>query len=102
MASFEKAAKKSDVKPGEGRVVQAGGREVALFNVSGQFYAIDNICPHQGGPLGEGMLDGTEVTCPWHGWSFDVKTGVSTFNPSASVPSLKVKVEGDDIYIAVP
>ncbi len=100
MAQFEKVAKVSDVKTGEGKVVIAGGKEVALFNVGGQFSAIDNVCPHQGGPLGEGMLDGEEITCPWHGWTFNVKNGVCTFNPNASVPSFQVKVEGEDILVA--
>ncbi|MBI4430368.1 MAG: Rieske 2Fe-2S domain-containing protein [Candidatus Omnitrophica bacterium] len=100
MSQFEKVASVTDVKEGEGKVVQACGREIALFNVNGQFFAIDNVCAHQGGPLGEGMLDGEEVTCPWHGWTFNVKNGSCTFNPNASVDAFKVKVEGSDILVS--
>lgn len=57
--------------------VRAGGREIALFNVNGEFHAIDNTCTHEGGPLGEGMVQGTTVSCPWHYAAFDVTTGES-------------------------
>jgi len=100
MAEFEKVAKVSDIGPGEAKVVQAAGHDVALFNADGKFYAIDNVCKHQGGPLGEGMLQGTEVTCPWHGWTYDVTNGQCTMNPGVSVACLKVKVEGDDVHVS--
>ena len=100
MGQFEKVAKVSEVKPGEGKVVVAGGKEIALFNVGGQFCAMDNVCPHQGGPLGEGMLDGEEITCPWHGWTFNVKDGSCTFNPNVSIPVFQVNVEGEDVLIS--
>lgn len=66
-----------DVPPGEGTSVRSGNREIAVFNVDGTFYAIDNTCTHEGGPLGEGSLIGTTVSCPWHYASFDVTTGES-------------------------
>lgn len=100
MAHFEKVVAKSDLKVGEGKVVQTGGREIAIFNVDGNFYAVDNTCPHQGGPLGEGMVDGDTITCPWHGWTFDVKNGSCTLNPNASVSCFEVKVEGEDILVS--
>jgi nitrite reductase (NADH) small subunit len=62
-----KVAKTGDLSPGQGKVFQAEGQTIALFNVDGSFYAIDNTCTHAGGPLGEGGLVGDEVTCPWHG-----------------------------------
>jgi len=62
-----KIAETKDLPPGSGTIVEAGGRTLALFNVDGTFYAIDNTCLHRGGPLGEGDLDDTIVTCPWHG-----------------------------------
>ena len=68
-------AEVGDLQPGECKTVAVGERELALFNVGGKFYATDNVCPHRGGPLGEGTLDGNVVTCPWHGWRFDVCTG---------------------------
>lgn len=93
-----KIARCSEVPPGTGRVLVAGGRVLALFNVGGKFHAVDNTCPHRGGPLGEGHLEGTLVTCPWHGWQFDVRTGSSPRNPHASVRCVKVESEGDDLY----
>ena len=67
-----KVVEVSDFYPGEGKTVQVGERELALFNVAGKFHCVDNVCPHRGGPLGEGTLEGSVVTCPWHGWRFDV------------------------------
>lgn len=67
--------KKTDLPPGTGRVVLVGTREVAVFCVDGDYYALLNECPHVGGPLGEGRLDGSTVVCPWHAWAFDVRTG---------------------------
>ncbi|MBI2541317.1 Rieske 2Fe-2S domain-containing protein [Candidatus Woesearchaeota archaeon] len=101
MPNFVKAANISDLKPGENKTVSVNGTEVALFNVDGQFFAISNTCLHRGGPLGEGMLDGDVVTCPWHGWRFNVKTGVSPVMPNAKVAAYKIKTEGNDILIAV-
>ncbi|OGH56073.1 MAG: hypothetical protein A3G34_13060 [Candidatus Lindowbacteria bacterium RIFCSPLOWO2_12_FULL_62_27] len=75
------------------------GRAVALFNVAGQIYALDNTCPHAGGPLGEGYLEDKTVTCPWHGWSFDVTTGECQNNPDAAAQCLKTTVQGEDVLI---
>ena len=90
MGSLVKVAGVGDLSPGEGKVVHANGREVALFNVDGAFYAIGNTCVHRGGPLGEGILEGDVVTCNWHGWRYDVKSGVSPVNPAARVLSYRV------------
>ena len=93
-------AKTSDLKPGEGKIADAGGKSVAIFNVDGKLHCIENTCCHKGGPLGEGDLDGTTVTCPWHGWQFDVTTGKCLVpNPAASVPSIPVTIEGDDVKV---
>ena len=91
----------SDVPAGEGRVVEAGGRTLALFNVDGAFYAIDNTCAHRGGPLGEGELDGTIVTCPWHGWRWDVKSGANANNPAVKMTCFAVSVEAGDVFVEV-
>ncbi|MBI4163028.1 MAG: Rieske 2Fe-2S domain-containing protein [Candidatus Aenigmarchaeota archaeon] len=96
-----KVASKNDVKSGEGKTVSAGGKEIALFNIDGQFFAIDNTCAHRGGPLGEGMLEGNVVTCPFHGWKFNVQNGSSVMPPGAKVKSFAVKLEGDDIMLEV-
>ncbi|MBI2461390.1 MAG: Rieske 2Fe-2S domain-containing protein, partial [Candidatus Rokubacteria bacterium] len=80
MGKLAKVAEIADLAPGQGRVVEVEGKAIALFNVDGAFYAIDNTCLHRGGPLGEGELDGAVVTCPWHGWCYDVTTGANTAN----------------------
>ncbi len=101
MPNFIKVASISDLKPGENKAVNVNGTEVALFNVDGEFFATTNTCPHRGGPLGEGFLEADVVTCPWHGWRFNVKTGVSPVVPTAKVDTYKVKVEGNDVFVAV-
>ena len=101
MSNFVKVASANDLKPGENKVVNVNGTEVALFNVEGEFFAITNTCPHRGGPLGEGYLEGDAVTCPWHGWRFNVKTGVSPVIPTSKVPTYEVKVEGGDVFVAL-
>jgi nitrite reductase (NADH) small subunit len=103
MADFVKVASKNDLASGEGMVVEVGGNRIALFNLNGEFCALDNTCPHRGGPLGEGMVDTSNMTvqCPWHGWVFNCRTGVSPVNPSARVEAFEVKVEGDDVLVAL-
>ena len=88
-----------DLARGQGRIVDVAGKQLAMFNVDGNYHAIDNTCPHRGGPLGDGMLNGTTVTCPWHGWQFDCKTGQSTMNPTMGVPSFTVTTEGDSVMV---
>ena len=100
MSKFVKVASASELSAGEGRVVDAEGQSIALFNVDGTFSAIDNTCTHVGGPLGEGALVGDIVNCPWHDAGFNVKTGVCTGGPAKSdVKSFPVKVDGDDVLI---
>ncbi|MBI3317472.1 MAG: Rieske 2Fe-2S domain-containing protein [Candidatus Omnitrophica bacterium] len=99
MASYVKVAKKSEIPDQTGKLVQANGKDIALFKVEGKVCALYAHCPHQGGPLDEGGLDGKTVTCPWHGWDFDVTTGVCTFNDSIKQPVFNVKEEGDDVYV---
>jgi nitrite reductase/ring-hydroxylating ferredoxin subunit len=95
-------ARAGDLRPGEGKICEAGGRQIALFNVGGKFSAIENTCCHRGGPLGDGELDGNVVTCPWHGWQFDVTSGRCVApNAQASVPSYPVTVEGDEVRIEI-
>ena len=101
MSNFVRVASTSDLKPGESKVVNANGTEVALFNVDGEFFAINNTCLHRGGPLGEGFLEGDVVTCPWHGWRYNVKTGMNVTIPTAKVETYQVKVEGNEVFVAV-
>lgn len=97
MGEFVRVAGTADVKPGRGIVAEVQGKSLAVFNVDGTFHVIDNTCVHRGGPLGEGDLEGLIVTCPWHGWQFNVVTGECVKNPSAKVSVYQVKVDGSDI-----
>jgi nitrite reductase/ring-hydroxylating ferredoxin subunit len=100
MSKLVKVAETKAVAPGTGKVVDAEGRSLALFNVAGTFHAIDNTCTHQGGPLGEGDLAGEVITCPWHGAQFNVKTGEVLAPPAGKgVQSFPVKVQGDDVLV---
>jgi nitrite reductase/ring-hydroxylating ferredoxin subunit len=89
-----------DIAPGAARAFTIGRYEIAVFNVDGAFYAIENTCPHQGGPLADGWMEGPLVTCPWHGWCFDVRTGKMTLGEFASVPRFELQVRGDDLFVS--
>lgn len=101
MAKFVKVATMTEVPEGATRAVDASGTPVALYNVSGRVYATSNTCPHRGGPLGEGDLNGATVTCPWHAFQFDVATGRCATNPALSVGCYAVRVDGQDILVEV-
>lgn len=101
MPDFVRVASVDDVPPGSGRVVHVNGRAFALFNVDGSFYAVDNICLHRGGPVGEGDLDGAVVTCPWHGFQYDVTTGRNVFDPEVGLETFPVRVADGEVEIAV-
>ncbi len=101
MAQFIKAARCSEIPEGSGKVIEAGGRALALFHANGQFYAIDNACIHQGGPLGEGEVYGTRVVCPWHGWEYDFSTGCNVDDPSMKLACFAVKIDGNDILVEI-
>jgi nitrite reductase (NADH) small subunit len=93
---------RSDVQPGACRSIDVEGIGIALFNVGGTIYALDNTCPHAGGPLGEGTLNGVLVECPWHGWRYDVRTGERPENPDFKVACFPVSVEGEVILVSLP
>ena len=99
MSELFTVASTDELTPGKGLVAEAKGKEIAVFNVDGTFFAIDNTCVHRGGPLGEGDLEGEVVTCPWHSWEFNVKTGQCVNNPSACVKSYPVVLDGQDVKI---
>ena len=101
MPTFVRVCSVSELPPGSCRTVQAGGLAIALFNVDGAFHAIDNTCGHRGGPLGEGTLDGTVVTCPWHGWQWDVTTGANAMGMPQKLRRFETKVEGDGVMVEV-
>lgn len=99
MEEFVTIGKAEDILAGSGFVAEVNGKSVAVFNVEGSYYAIDNTCLHRGGPLGEGELEGEVVTCPWHGWEYNVKTGACINNPSVCVKSYPVLVEGSELKV---
>ncbi|HEY3120388.1 MAG TPA: Rieske (2Fe-2S) protein [Vicinamibacteria bacterium] len=101
MAEFLRAIAAADLPSGQCTEVSVGGKAVALYNVGGTFYATSNLCLHRGGPLGQGMMDGATVMCPWHAWTWDVTSGANTANPGLRIPTYEVKVEGGEVLVSV-
>ncbi len=97
-----KVTRVSQVASGTGTVVSVEGKAIAVFNLGGKFYAIANECTHMGGPLGKGRVEGTTVTCPWHGSQFDVTSGHVTKGPARRpVATYPVRVQGDDVFVVI-
>jgi nitrite reductase/ring-hydroxylating ferredoxin subunit len=101
MVNYQKIANVSDLKPGNAMTVELNGEAIALYNIDGDYYATANTCPHKGGPLGDGSIEQDVVVCPWHGWKFNVKTGISPVASTVKIKTYSVKVEGEDILIEV-
>lgn len=101
MANFVKVCKTTDVKEGSGKSVEINGKAIAVFNVGGKFYAINDVCGHRGGPLSEGELDGNTVICPWHGWRYDVTSGANELVPDLPTEKYEVKIEGEDVLVGL-
>jgi nitrite reductase/ring-hydroxylating ferredoxin subunit len=100
MANLIKIAEVTDVPVGQAAAFTVEGQRIALFNVEGTYYAIADTCTHADGPLSEGEVQGTKVTCPWHGAEFDLKTGAVLGPPAfEGVPSFRVVLEGNDIKV---
>ena len=97
--AFVKVAQASDLSPGQGMTVCVDGKELALFNVAGEFYCIDNECPHRDGPLGEGELEDDTVICPWHAWQISVKTGEVLYQTSTCVATHACKTEEGAVWV---
>lgn len=102
MPDYVKVAAVGDVPPGEMIIVEAGGEEVVIANVDGEFCAFNNSCSHRGGPLGEGILTGEVVECPFHGGQFNIRTGEAvSAPPTEAVKTYPIQIEGDEIKVAV-
>jgi len=99
MSDFQLVAFIEEVPSGSMRAFVVGGRKIAVFHTTEGFFAADNTCPHRGGPLAEGDLIGHEVTCPWHLWSFDVRTGATPVNADMCLVRHEVQVDGDRVLI---
>ncbi|HET9030493.1 MAG TPA: Rieske (2Fe-2S) protein [Candidatus Aquilonibacter sp.] len=100
MPQFVRVGDRDAVAPGSGAAFSVGRFEVAVFNIDGSFYALENACPHQGGPIADGWIEEKTVTCPWHAWCFNLETGRMTLGDFASIPRFEVRVEGDGIFVA--
>ena len=100
MSEFIKACPVSQVKEGEGKLVSINGVPVAIFKFEEDFYAINNVCTHAGGPLCEGHVEDKRVACPWHGWEFDLSTGECRF-PSKNVQTYDTKVDEEFIWVKI-
>jgi nitrite reductase (NADH) small subunit len=96
---FVRAGKVGEIPAGTIQEVHLDGKAVALANVAGRFHAINNSCLHRGGPLGQGPLEGKVVTCPWHGWQYDVTSGKGVQNETVKVDCYEVEVRGEEIFI---
>jgi nitrite reductase (NADH) small subunit len=92
----------SQLAPGSVIEAACGDGLYAICNVDGRIHALSGICPHRGGPLGQGAVNGGSVTCPWHAWEFDCLTGAHDYNPSVRVPTFPVRIDGDSILIDIP
>ncbi len=101
---FIAVKKIEDLPPGSCLSIHLEDRGIALFNLDGQVHALDNTCPHAGGPLGEGTVEGDLVACPWHGWKFHIPTGACKKNPSPSwtVQRYEVRVVEGVIQVGLP
>ena len=98
-STMKKLADVKDIEEGKSIIVQGPEGEIALFKVEGEIFALKNECPHMEGPLGEGDMDNRMVTCPWHGWQFDVRTGACENMPGEDALKIPIKVENGEIYL---
>ena len=101
MSQFISVLDVASLPPGQGRTVVVRGRELAVFNLNGEFFAVDNICPHKGGPLGAGLLNEERIFCPMHGWEFEVKTGACLTRPDRPVKTHSVQVRDGQVQVCV-
>jgi nitrite reductase (NADH) small subunit len=97
--AFVKVGSLSTLPPGSVTEVTLGEKSYAICNIAGELHALDGICPHAGGPLGQGNVVDNMVICPWHEWSYDCRTGENDFDPTVKLDVFPVKMEGDDILI---
>ncbi|MBM4004995.1 MAG: Rieske 2Fe-2S domain-containing protein [Planctomycetes bacterium] len=102
MLNWHRVCNVGDCPEGASREFVVGDRIVALFHVDDAFFALDGVCPHQGGPLGKGQLCGHTLTCPWHGWQFDVRTGQHLTNRAVRHDGFELRVADDEIWVGIP
>jgi nitrite reductase/ring-hydroxylating ferredoxin subunit len=98
---FRTVARVDEIPPGTVAAVQLDGEDIAVANVGGQFFATQGHCLHLNGPLGEGRLEGPVLSCPWHGWQYDVRTGENEFDRAIRLQTFEIRVEDGEVKIAV-
>ena len=96
-----KVAKVSELQENQGKLVNVNGKEIALFKINNQFFAVDNMCLHMGGSLSEGEIENNNITCPLHGWQFDLKTGNNIMPGMGKLNIYKVSIEKEEIFIEI-
>jgi nitrite reductase/ring-hydroxylating ferredoxin subunit len=101
MAKFVRVGRVGDLAEGQAKVVQLDGQRIALFLIGGRYYALEAACPHEGGPLADGVIEGLRIICPWHGFDFHLKTGECGLDPDLRALTYPVKVQDDHILIEV-
>ena len=98
---LQRVASIHEIPESGGIAVDVGERRIALFRLEGELFALDETCPHRGGPLHAGLLERGVVLCPWHQWQFDLRTGCSPVNPLSRVRVYAVRVEGEEVFLEV-
>jgi nitrite reductase (NADH) small subunit len=101
MGTYKTVMNAAELAPGHATERMVDGKPIAIYNVDGRFFATSNFCIHRGGPLGQGMLDGCVIMCPWHAWTFDVTTGANTVNADMKVASYPVRVQDGQVLVEV-
>jgi len=97
--TFVAVGRINDFTPGQGKMVTVNGRHVALFRLGNEFFALDNMCLHRGGPLCDGVIENGVVTCPWHFWSYEIRTGTMVQDPRVGVSKHDVRITGDEVAV---
>ena len=100
MPTLVKIASTADLPgPDQAKEFTVGDKVICVANVRGSISAMDNVCIHRGGPLGQGIIEGDKIVCPWHGWQYDLKTGAATHNAAAKVKVYPIRVDGNDVLV---
>jgi nitrite reductase (NADH) small subunit len=99
--AFHSVPEAAQIKPGKGMTVSVAGKRIALFNLDGEFHALDDTCPHVGAPIGGGWVDGATVACPMHGWEFEIKTGKGVTVPGCSLARYPVRMTDGTVEISI-
>ncbi len=101
MSEFVSVADAASLPPGQGRTVQVNGLQIALWNLDGEYFCLDDTCPHRGGPLSAGTLEGGAVCCPLHGWGFDVRTGACLERPDRPAKRYPTRIVDGQVQVLV-